>query len=93
MGLKTMRRSLAFPLVLTSYKLLEIERPSFAMVVGMQLDVFTPLKDGPLSVEHLATALAVPPRNLALQEQSPSCRARDDPKCSWRARLQTREAV
>jgi ubiquinone/menaquinone biosynthesis C-methylase UbiE len=30
----------------------------------MQLDVFTPLKDGPLSVEHLATALAVNPRKL-----------------------------
>lgn len=38
--------------------------PSFAMVAGMQLDVFTPLKDGPLSVEHLAAALAVHPRKL-----------------------------
>jgi ubiquinone/menaquinone biosynthesis C-methylase UbiE len=38
--------------------------PSFAMVAGMQLDVFTPLKDGPLSVEHLAAALAVNPRKL-----------------------------
>jgi SAM-dependent methyltransferase len=34
------------------------------MVAGMQLDVFTPLKDGPLSVEHLAAALAVHPRKL-----------------------------
>jgi hypothetical protein len=33
--------------------------PSFAMVAGMQLDVFTPLKDGPLSAEHLAQALQV----------------------------------
>src|SRR5262245_16066881 len=38
--------------------------PSFAMVAGMQLDVFTPLKDGPMSVEHLAEALAVQPHKL-----------------------------
>ena len=38
--------------------------PSFAMVAGMQLDVFTPLKDGPMSVEHLAEALAVKPHKL-----------------------------
>ena len=38
--------------------------PSFAMVAGMQLDVFTPLKDGPLSVEHLAAALTVNPHKL-----------------------------
>lgn len=38
--------------------------PSFAMVAGMQLDVFTSLKDGPLRVEPLAAALAVNPRKL-----------------------------
>ena len=38
--------------------------PSFAMVAGMQLDVFTPLKDGPLSVEDLADALTVKPHKL-----------------------------
>ena len=38
--------------------------PSFAMVAGMQLDVFTPLQDGPMSVEHLADALAVKPHKL-----------------------------
>ena len=38
--------------------------PSFAMVAGMQLDVFTPLQDGPMSVEHLAEALAVQPHKL-----------------------------
>jgi len=38
--------------------------PSFTMVAGMQLDVFTPLKDGPMSVEHLAEALAVQPHKL-----------------------------
>src|SRR5437899_8424443 len=36
--------------------------PAFAMVAGMQLDVFTPLKDGPLSVEQIAAALDVHPR-------------------------------
>jgi hypothetical protein len=34
------------------------------MVAGMQLDVFTPLKDGPLRVEPLAEALGVKPQKL-----------------------------
>jgi ubiquinone/menaquinone biosynthesis C-methylase UbiE len=38
--------------------------PSFAMVAGMQLDVFTPLKDGPMNAEQLAAALAVQPHKL-----------------------------
>ncbi len=33
--------------------------PSFAMLAGMQLDVFTPLKDGPLSAAQLAAAIGV----------------------------------
>ena len=33
--------------------------PSFAMLAGMQLDLFTPLKDGPMNVEELAHALGV----------------------------------
>ena len=45
----------------TIEKLASAVYPAFAMVAGMQLDVFTPLKDGPMSVEHLAAALAVPP--------------------------------
>lgn len=38
--------------------------PSFAMLAGMQLDLFTPLKDGPMSVEELAQALSVGPTKL-----------------------------
>jgi SAM-dependent methyltransferase len=34
------------------------------MVAGMQLDVFTPLHDGPMRVEHLAEALGVNPHKL-----------------------------
>ena len=34
---------------------------SFAMLAGMQLDVFTPLKDRPMSLEELAKALEVRP--------------------------------
>src|SRR5262245_65888828 len=30
--------------------------PSFAMLAGMELDLFTPLKDGPLTAEQLAQA-------------------------------------
>ncbi len=38
--------------------------PSFAMLAGMQLDLFTPLKDGPMNVEELAHALGVGPTKL-----------------------------
>ena len=30
--------------------------PSFAMLAGMELDLFTPLKDGPLTAEEIAQA-------------------------------------
>lgn len=33
--------------------------PSFAMLAGMQLDVFTPLKDGPMDAKTLAETLGV----------------------------------
>lgn len=33
--------------------------PSFAMLAGMQLDLFTPLTDGPMSVVELAEAVGV----------------------------------
>ena len=33
--------------------------PPFALLAGMQLDLFTPLKDGPMSVEQIAKALNI----------------------------------
>lgn len=39
--------------------------PSMAMLAGMQLDVFTPLKDKPMGVEALAEILRVKPERLA----------------------------
>ncbi len=48
----------------TIEKLASAVYPAFAMVAGMQLDVFTPLQDGPMSVEHIAAALTVNPRKL-----------------------------
>jgi hypothetical protein len=30
--------------------------PSFAMLAGMALDLFTPLKDGPLTADEIARA-------------------------------------
>jgi hypothetical protein len=33
--------------------------PSFALLAGMQLDLFTPLKDGPMSAEKIANAIGV----------------------------------
>jgi hypothetical protein len=39
--------------------------PSFAMLAGMQLDVFTPLKDGPLTAAQLAAALRVNAEKLS----------------------------
>lgn len=38
--------------------------PAFAMLAGMQLDLFTPLGDGPLSAEQLADAMEVRPAKL-----------------------------
>lgn len=37
---------------------------SLAMLAGMQLDVFTPLKDGPKTLEHVAGAIDVGPLKL-----------------------------
>jgi predicted O-methyltransferase YrrM len=38
---------------------------SFAMLAGMQLDVFTPLKDGPLSAEQIARVVGLDPSKTA----------------------------
>jgi len=38
--------------------------PAFAMLAGMQLDLFTPLGDGPMSAQQLADALGVGPAKL-----------------------------
>jgi hypothetical protein len=38
--------------------------PPMAMLAGMQLDVFTPLKDGPMTATELANALALPTEKL-----------------------------
>jgi ubiquinone/menaquinone biosynthesis C-methylase UbiE len=43
----------------TIEKLASAVYPSFAMLAGMQLDLFTPIKDGPMSAEQLAAALGV----------------------------------
>lgn len=37
---------------------------SFALLAGMQLDLFTPLNDGPMSAEQLAAAIGVNPAKL-----------------------------
>ena len=39
--------------------------PSLAMLAGMQLDVFTPLKDGPLTATQLADAMGVNAEKLS----------------------------
>ena len=38
--------------------------PAFAMLAGMQLDLFTPLGDGPMSAQELADAMGVGPAKL-----------------------------
>jgi SAM-dependent methyltransferase len=38
--------------------------PSMAMLAGMQLDVFTPLKDGPMTAAEVARAIGVDARKL-----------------------------
>ena len=39
---------------------------AFAMLAGMQLDVFTPMKDGPMTAEQIADAIGVKPDRLRL---------------------------
>ena len=39
---------------------------AFAMLAGMQLDVFTPLKAGPMTAEQIASAIGVAPTRLRL---------------------------
>ncbi len=39
---------------------------AFAMLAGMQLDVFTPMKDGPVTAEQIAAAIDVNPSRLRL---------------------------
>lgn len=43
----------------TITRLFEAVYPSFAMLAGMELDLFSALEDGPLSVEQVADALDV----------------------------------
>ena len=38
--------------------------PAFAMIAGMQLDLFTPLKDNPMTAEEIASVLGVGPAKL-----------------------------
>lgn len=38
--------------------------PSFAMLAGLELDVFTALEDGPLTGQQVASALGVNPVRL-----------------------------
>jgi len=47
-------------------QLQEASKEWFAMLAGMQLDLFTPLADGPMRAEELATALAVDAGKLSL---------------------------
>jgi len=49
----------------TIQKLATAVYPSFALLAGMQLDVFTPLKDGPLTATQLADALRVNAEKLS----------------------------
>jgi hypothetical protein len=39
---------------------------AFAMLAGMQLDVFTPLRSGPMTAEEIANALCVSAERLRL---------------------------
>ena len=48
----------------TIIRLAHAAYPSMAMLAGMQLDVFTPLKDGPLPCQAIAEAIGVKPEKL-----------------------------
>src|SRR5262252_4044930 len=42
----------------TIERLADAVYPSFAMLAGLELDLFTPMKDGPLTAEEIAEAAA-----------------------------------
>ena len=46
-------------------KLVSTIYPSLAMLAGMELDLFTPLKDGSMNAEQIAEALGVRPEKLS----------------------------
>ena len=50
----------------TINKLRSAAEAAFAMLAGMQLDVFTPLKNGPLTAAETAAAIGVAPTRLRL---------------------------
>jgi cyclopropane fatty-acyl-phospholipid synthase-like methyltransferase len=50
----------------TMNKLRAATESAFAMLAGMQLDVFTPLKSGPMTAEQIANAIGVGPARLRL---------------------------
>ena len=50
----------------TINKLRSVANGAFAMLAGMQLDVFTPMKNGPLTAEQIAAAIGVSPSRLRL---------------------------
>ena len=50
----------------TINKLRSAANGAFAMLAGMQLDVFTPMKDGPLTAEQIAATIGVGPSRLRL---------------------------
>jgi len=59
----SLRTSFSEPDTITRHELAVY--PAMAMLAGMQLDVFTPLKDGPLAGAELAEAIGVKPEKLA----------------------------
>src|SRR5688500_12761444 len=50
----------------TDNKLMAAADSAFAMLAGTQLDVFTPLRNGPMTAEQIAAAIGVAPTRLRL---------------------------
>ena len=50
---------------------------AFAMLAGMQLDVFTPLRAGSKSAEEIASAIVLCPARLRLPHRAGRCGLRD----------------
>ncbi len=56
----------AIPRPYTINKLRFAVDSALAMLVGMQLDVFTPLKDGPMTADQVAKAIGVRPNRMGM---------------------------
>jgi SAM-dependent methyltransferase len=75
-------------------KIVKSVYPPFALLAGMQLDLFTPLKDGPMNAEQIAAIIGVGSSRF-LVKGSPSCMLdiHEILSIMWNAASKTAESI